>query len=274
VSEVAERRTARVGETVPLADLLILCYHAVSPSWPSFLAVHPERLRAQLRLLLRRGYRPMTLSGALAEPEGGRRLVVTFDDGYRSILSRGLPVLDELGVPGTAFIQTELADEGGEFAALPDSERPSDPGELRCMGWEEVRRLAEAGWEIGSHSCSHPRLDRIPAELLAHELGASRRRCEEELQRPCATIAYPFGRYDRAVMEAAAAEGYRAAVTLESHLLEPIGGRTALDLPREGIFNATRLPKFLLNTSRLARRARLSPSYERVAFGRLASSHR
>jgi peptidoglycan/xylan/chitin deacetylase (PgdA/CDA1 family) len=262
------------AEEVPLADLLILCYHAVSPSWPSFLAVDPARLGAQVGLLLRRGYRPMTLSEALRDRDGGRRMVITFDDGYRSILSRGLPLLDALGVKATAFIQTDLADEGGEFAALPAAERPSAAAELRCMSWPEVRQLADAGWEIGSHTCSHPHLERIAPTLAADELRRSRQRCEEELQGECGTIAYPYGTYDSRVMELAAAEGYRAAVTLESHMFEPIGGRTPLDLPREGIFNETTMPKFRANTSPLIRRIRLSRLYGRLAFGRLANSHR
>ncbi|HET7574512.1 MAG TPA: polysaccharide deacetylase family protein [Solirubrobacterales bacterium] len=261
------------GQEPDLQDLLILCYHAVSPEWRSFLAVDPEQLRRQVDLLLGRGYAPMTLSDALASP-GGRRLVVTFDDGYRSILARGLPVLAGLGVPATAFVQTDLADAAGRFAALPEEELPDDPAELECMSWEEVRELAATGWEIGSHTRTHPHLEQIPAAAAAEELQASRQRCEEELQAPCRTIAYPFGTYDRGVMELTEQAGYEAAVTLESRLLEPISGRTRFDLPREGVFNETGRAKFLANTSRLVRRVRLAPAYARVARGPLASSHR
>lgn len=259
---------------VDVQDLLILCYHAVSPSWHSFLAVAPERLREQVGLLLRRGYRPLTLSDAVAPGAAGKRLVVSFDDGYRSILARGLPVLRELGVPATAFIQTDLADQAGRFAALPEPEMPADPAELDTMSWDEVRELAEAGWEIGSHTRSHPHLEQIPRERAAAELRESRQRCEEELRRECRTIAYPFGTYDAGVIELAAEAGYTAAVTLESRMFEPIVDRSLLDLPREGVFNRTRMPKFLANTSPTIRRLRRSPRYARIARGRLASSHR
>jgi peptidoglycan/xylan/chitin deacetylase (PgdA/CDA1 family) len=253
-------------------DLLILCYHAVSPTWHSFLAVDPARLERQARLLLRRGYRPMTLSAAVAQP-GGKRFAVTFDDGYRSILERGLPVLRGLGVPATAFIQTDLADGGSRFTALPEEERPADAAELDTMSWEEVRELDAAGWEIGSHTRSHPHLEQLPRERAAAELRESRQRCEQELQHECRTIAYPFGTYDSAVMELAAEAGYTAAVTLENRMFEPIVNRTLLDLPRDGIFNRTRMPKFRANISPTIRRLRLSPLYARLARGRLASSH-
>lgn len=254
-------------------DPLILCYHAVSPTWDCFLAVEPDRLRSQLRHLLHRGYRPMTLSAALAKPDGRRTFVVSFDDGYRSILDRGLPVLAELGVPATVFVPTDLIDEAGLFRYMSDAHLPAreQEEELRCMSWTEVRRLADAGWEVGSHTCTHPHLPEIDDRRLATELRRSRAVCEERLQRPCESIAYPYGSHDARVMAATAEAGYRLAVTLETRMFEPIAGRGALDLPREGIFRETRWPKYLANTSRTIRRVRLSRWYEKVAFGRLRS---
>jgi peptidoglycan/xylan/chitin deacetylase (PgdA/CDA1 family) len=264
------RREDGQAETPVTVDLLILCYHAVSPTWESFLAVEPDRLRGQVSHLLRRGYMAKTLSDALADP-GGRTLVVTFDDGYRSILERGLPVLRDLGVPATVFVPTDLTDEAGLFDALPAEQRPRDEEELRCMSWTETRSLLDHGWEVGSHTCSHPRLPQLGDHDLEMELRRSRQICEEQLDRPCETIAYPFGSYDRRVVGAADAAGYRLAVTLGTRMFEPISGRGPLELPREGIFRETRQPKFLANTSRLIRRLRLTPLYDHLAFGRLRS---
>ena len=270
-SELLEK--GRDGGPVSV-DLLILCYHAVSPNWDTSLSVFPERLAAQARHLLRRGYRPKTLSQALSEPLEGRTFVVTFDDGYRSILEHGLPALSELGVPATVYMPTDLTDEGGLFKHLGPNEMAVDEEDVRCMSWEEVRRLADAGWEVGSHTCSHPHLPQIDDEQLALELRRSREICEEQLQRPCESIAYPYGSHDARVMKATDEAGYRFAVTLESRLLEPITGRSLMSLPREGVFRETRLPKYLVNTSRTVRRVRMSGWYERIAFGRLRSSHR
>lgn len=253
------------------AELLILCYHAVSPSWESFLAVEPGRLRSQIQRLLRRGYRAKTLSGALADPAGGPTFVVTFDDGYRSILDLGLPLLSSLGVPGTVFVPTDLTDEAGLFRYMSEDHLPSDEEELRCMSWAQVRELAAAGWEVGSHTCTHPHLPQLDDHRLDSELRGSREVCEEQLQAPCETIAYPYGSHDARVIAAAERAGYRLAVTLESRLLEPIAGRGLLDLPREGIFRETGWPKYLANTSRTVRRIRLSSWYDRFAFGRLRS---
>jgi peptidoglycan/xylan/chitin deacetylase (PgdA/CDA1 family) len=268
--EPQEKRRDRGPVSV---DLLILCYHAVSPDWNTSLSVYPEQLTAQARHLLRRGYRPKTLSQAFSEAIEGRTFVVTFDDGYRSILEHGLPALADLGVPATVFMPTDLTDEGGVFEYLGPDEMPADKEDVRCMSWEEARRLADAGWEIGSHTCTHPHLPEIDDEQLERELRRSREICEEQLQRPCESIAYPYGSHDARVMQATEDAGYRLAVTLESRLLEPITGRNLMSLPREGIFRETRLPKYLINTSRTVRRVRMADWYERIAFGRLRSSH-
>src|SRR5205807_6269636 len=67
------------------SDVLVLCYHAISESWSSDLAVSPDLLEAQIRLLLGRGYRGATFYEAVTAPPAARTLAVTFVDGYRSV---------------------------------------------------------------------------------------------------------------------------------------------------------------------------------------------
>ena len=248
-------------------ELMVLCYHAVSESWPSPAAISPQALRAQVRWLLKRDYRPMTLSAALAEGAPRKAVVLTFDDAYVSILTKGLPVLAELGVPATVFVPTDPAADGGlmtwsELARWAGGEHEH---ELRCMSWAQLRELSQQGWEIGSHTCSHPRLTEIDGELAASELSRSRAACEEALQRPCPSLAYPFGDYDKPVMRLAGEAGYRAAVTLDERLAASLRGRGPLEVPREAIYHSTSLPLFAAKTSRLLRRARLSRPYASLA---------
>jgi peptidoglycan/xylan/chitin deacetylase (PgdA/CDA1 family) len=246
-----------------VSELLVLCYHAVSADWPSPAAIPPARLSAQLRFLLRRGYRPLSLSAALDEKAPRRAMVVTFDDAYASIIRSGLPVLEQLGVPGTVFVPTDAASEAGRmtWSELGRWSGTEHEHELRCMSWDDLRSLAERGWEIGSHSCSHPHLTEVGSELAAAELRLSRAACEEELQRPCTSLAYPFGSYDGALMEMARAAGYRTAVTLDERILEPLRGRGRLEVPREAIYRSTGWPNFVAKTSRLVRRIRVSKTY-------------
>src|SRR4051812_5472161 len=88
---------------------LILCYHAVSRDWPTEFAIAPERLDAQLRMLLKRNFRPTTLTDATERRGSGKRLVVSFDDACRSVLKEAAPVLAALDVPATVFVPTGYA---------------------------------------------------------------------------------------------------------------------------------------------------------------------
>ena len=100
------------------------------------------------------------------------------------------------------------------------------------MSWEELRGLAADGWEIGSHTKSHPRLSRIDEAAIVAELAESRAECEERMGTPCTSIAYPYSDYDERAVWAAAEAGYRFAVTV------PRGPAPALALqwPRVGVY--------------------------------------
>jgi peptidoglycan/xylan/chitin deacetylase (PgdA/CDA1 family) len=240
------------GSRMP--DVLVLCYHALSPDWPAALSTTPERFREQLELLLARGYRGATFAEALAAPAGGRTFAVTFDDAYRSVLERARPIMDELGVPGTVFVPTDW----------PDREEPMRwPGidqwlggpheqEMLCLGWDELRALAGAGWEVGSHTCSHPHLTGLDDAALERELVASRDVCSEKLGRPCRSIAYPYGDVDARVVEAARSAGYELGASLPKRF----ASRDPLDWPRVGVYNADDLRRFKLKVSPLVRRIR------------------
>src|SRR3712207_1987741 len=95
-----------------MKDLLIICYHAVSDTWPASMSVAARRLEEQVASLVRQGYEGATFTDAIRGDSGDRTLVVTFDDGYRSVLESGLPVLSGLGVPGTLFVPSSHVGSG------------------------------------------------------------------------------------------------------------------------------------------------------------------
>jgi peptidoglycan/xylan/chitin deacetylase (PgdA/CDA1 family) len=236
------------------SDLLVLCYHAVSERWPAALSTTPATFAAQLELLERRGYRGVTFTEALARAPDGKTVAVTFDDAYRSVIELGEPILARLGWPATVFVPTDYAGaerpmswpgidhwSGGEFEA-----------ELMPMSWEELDGLAERGWEIGSHTCSHPRLTQLGEDALDQELRRSKAVCEDRLGRPCESIAYPYGDHDLRVAEAAKRAGYRAGGTLPKRL----GTDDPLRWPRVGVYHVDDLRRFKAKVSPLVRRLR------------------
>lgn len=241
-----------------MSDVLVLCYHAVSERWPSDLAVTPAQLHAQLSHLLARGYRGATFTAAVTQPPARKTLAVTFDDGYRSVRERALPVLERLGVPATVYVPTAWAGSDRPMTWPGIDQWAGGPweDELRPLSWDELRRLGRAGWEIGSHTRTHPHLTGLDDARLLDELAGSRQHCERETGRPCTSIAYPYGDADARVIAAADRAGYRAGAALPLRAHRP----RALEWPRLGVTREDSLARFRRQSSPLVRRLLSSPA--------------
>src|SRR4051794_13684961 len=244
---------------------LILAYHTVSSSWRSPLAVSEGTLREHLQYLARRRYVGLTFGEAERLRQSGdlpgRAVVVTFDDGYATNLT-AVPILEEFGFPGTVFVVTGFADSRAPLSwyGIGDDSDDLADNEYLPLGWGDLRDLRTHGWEIGSHTVTHPLLTTLDDASLTSELVLSRSRIVEQLG-SCDSLAYPYGVADERVARSAAAAGFTAACVLTgAHLadlpyLRPrvglvesdAGRRLALKLSRGGL---------ALRRSRLARVAR------------------
>lgn len=233
-------------------DTLVLCYHGLSARWPSTLAVDPARFEEQLDGLLRRGYRGVTLDQAVFGSRGPKSLAVTFDDGFRSVITEGFPILQRLGFPATVFVCTDWVDseEPMRWAGI-EQWAGTHPEELISLSTQELGSLIDAGWEVGSHTRSHPRLPEIEDTELAVELAGSRAECERRLGIACRSLAYPYGDRDERVISAAADAGYEIAVTMDVELASP------LRWPRVGVFPRDTPARFRLKVSPWIRRLRV-----------------
>jgi peptidoglycan/xylan/chitin deacetylase (PgdA/CDA1 family) len=237
---------------VPGRDVLVLCYHAVSPQFPARLSIAPERLEQHVQLMLDRGYVGATFTEAVTSPPARRTFAVTFDDAFTSVLEYAYPLLSAAGVPGTVFVPTALI--GGTPMSWPGiDEWTGGPyeRELTGMTWEEIGTLAQAGWEIGSHTRTHPHLTELDDAALAEELEGSKADLERKLGK-CESLAYPYGWVDERVAAAAGAAGYRTAAGLPGQYEPP----DPLRWPRAGIYVYDDMRKFKRKVSPTLRRAR------------------
>ena len=235
-----------------MPDVLVLCYHAVSEHWQSPLAVRPEQLERQLTLLVRRGYRGTTFERAVTSPPARRTLAVTFDDGYRSVLTHALLVLERLGLVGTVFVPTAHVESAAPMRWPGIEQWLGGPheDELRGMTWSELACLRDAGWEVGSHTRSHPRLSGLDDQALREELCSSRAACVEHLG-TCTSLALPYGDGDGRVLPAAHEAGYRAVAGLPGEARP-----TPLGWPRVGVYPEDGMLRFRVKVARPVRRLR------------------
>lgn len=130
-------------------------------------------------------------SSDLTESQGAV-VSFTFDDGYASQLTLAAPILARHGFVGTDYVATGL------LASAPDE------WGSRYLTWPEVHTLGDQyGWEIGSHSVSHPPLTTVDETQLERELADSK----AELVAngfDVTGFATPYGDYNDAVLRQAA----------------------------------------------------------------------
>ena len=232
--------------------MLVLCYHALSARWPAVLASTPQQFRSHLEHLADRGFVGATFTDAVLGRSGGRAIAITFDDAYRSVLEIAAPILEEVGWPATVFVPTGFPArrEPMSWDGIDRWIGTEHEHEMLPLDWGELRTLRDRGWEIGSHTCTHPHLPSIGDEDLRRELADSRATVLEEIG-SCPSIAYPYGELDDRVVRATRAAGYTTGAALVD--LADVLGDT-LRWPRFGVYRPDDLRRFRLKISRPARR--------------------
>lgn len=249
--------------------LRILLYHRVSREPGGELAVTPEALDRQLRLvlasgrrivplsqvpaLLRTGVRGSSPSDTLSSDSLDRLVVLTFDDGYLDNLTQALPVLRRHGVPAAVFVPTTFPGSDRPFPWMADLgvDEDRDP-ESRPLSWDELRELAARGVEIHSHGLSHADLTHLPPAEVRDEMLVSAGVIEREIGRRPTAFCYPFGFFAAEVVSLAAGTGYEMACTCRPGVND---GATPLHLLRRTMVETTDTPAVF--------RARLDGAFDR-----------
>lgn len=187
----------------------VLTYHDLAPQAKGRMVMGAKGFEEQMRYLKANGYRVITLKEyvefvSLQRQLPKKSVLITFDDGYRSFMRYGYPVLKELGFSATLFIYTDYVAAGGN-----------------AFTWPELKKLSDEGFSIQAHSKSHGDMVRARGEGAAEY----DKRLDAELVQPKALfqkhlgyapdiIAYPYGRQDDVVAQRAKQRGYVAAFTV------------------------------------------------------------
>ncbi|MBL9136259.1 MAG: polysaccharide deacetylase family protein [Verrucomicrobiales bacterium] len=190
----------------------ILTYHKFGPR-PRGVRLRglylPRRLLArQLREWNDGGFESVTLPEAV-RPTNTRPIILTIDDGFRSVLEHALPLLVKHGYQATLYL---VADRLGG-----DNDWEQAQGEVAAplMTVAEVKEWLAAGQRIGSHTCTHPWLTRIPLAEAREEIQASRKKLEDAFGIEVKDFCYPYGEWNVMVRDAVEAAGYATATTTD-----------------------------------------------------------
>lgn len=230
--------------------LPILLYHKIdtipwAAGYPANY-VAPTRFDAQLALLRRLGYETISFADYLAYRRGEsglprRSVIITFDDGYRSLRANALPILRRHGFRATVFLVARLIGKTNAW----------DEGELEepLLDGADIAAMQADGIDFQSHTLEHRRLTALEPAQALEDLRRSRECLGDLLGRPVRVLAYPYGEADRSTHEIARAAGYEAAVILRRRLNTDATDLFALN--RIPVTNRTSLAQFAWDLFRL-----------------------
>jgi peptidoglycan/xylan/chitin deacetylase (PgdA/CDA1 family) len=128
---------------------------------------------------------------------------LTFDDGYESVYSNALPILEKSSLRSIVFVIGRAVGKRSNWDVYPGAKR------FRHMDADQIRMVSEAGVKIGSHTASHRNLTQLTDDKLYFELRESKRILEDITGLEVDSISYPFGRYDMRVVNTALECGYK-----------------------------------------------------------------
>jgi biofilm PGA synthesis lipoprotein PgaB len=226
--------------------LTILSYHEIANAGQALIpefAVTPTMFVRQIDWLRNHGYKFVTVDDLLADKAGRKLLtdkavLITFDDGYRSVYDYAWPLLKMLRIPSVVAIVGTWEEDKGQVN-FDGHEIPRS----KLMTWHELRELSQSGLvEIGSHSYDmhrgipgNPQGNLQPAATTRRwlpgsksyeEEGSYRKRVAADLKRSSdvilhrigrapRVIAWPYGRYNYELRDLAVKYGMTIGLTLD-----------------------------------------------------------
>lgn len=185
------------------SDTPILMYHHIQDvsknanTAEKNLSLSPAKFKEEIKFLSDSGYKTATLS-ELFNNDPEKRIVLTFDDGYKDLITNAFPILKVYGFRGVAFI---IVDDVGK------------PG---YVTWDDLKNLKNEGWEVGSHSLTHPDLEISSNDTAQKQIIDSKKILEDKLGIIIDFFCYPAGKYNQNTISMLKAAGYGGAVTTTS----------------------------------------------------------
>ena len=205
------KEKARGGLTVNgYQKIPILTYHRFGKKSKSSLSVPPQVFEQQIAYLKKNGYRVIPLSDLIAFMQfhtalPKKAVVITIDDGYRSVYDIAFPILKKYGFTATLFIYAD-------FIGVPGS----------SVTWEQLKEMKSNGFEVGSHTLSHCNLtkkrkgesEESYMERINKELVLSKQLIDKKLHQDTVAIAFPYGAYNQKVLGLCEKAGYKLGLSV------------------------------------------------------------
>ncbi|SFQ60577.1 polysaccharide deacetylase family protein [Hymenobacter arizonensis] len=215
-------QAARMRKAAP-SFIPVLMYHKI-PDAPLAtkhqIYVTKENFEKHLAYFKKQKLSPITFADYLKFASGelsldsfpARPIILTFDDGYADNYTNLLPLMQQYGYRGVMYLLGDFDIRYNKWDVEIDPTEPLS----KIMDLAQKRAFVAAGWEIGAHTMSHPRLTTLPLPEATNEIQRSKSELEAALQTEIVSFAYPFGDINDAVKNAVREAGFALGVSTDT----------------------------------------------------------
>ncbi len=189
------------------SGVTVLIYHRFGEEDYPSTNIGVQRFREQLEYLQKNDYTVIPLQQLIKALQEGKQLpersvVITIDDGYRSVYENGWPLLREYGYPFTVFLYTQATENS----------------HWNYMTWDQVKEMQTAGVDFQNHGFAHEHMAFKPSGMdmdayrawIREDLAVSTRILAEKLKAQPRFFAVPYGEYNQILLQEIRSFGYEA----------------------------------------------------------------
>jgi peptidoglycan/xylan/chitin deacetylase (PgdA/CDA1 family) len=202
-----KKRSTRTSIAKTLVSVFVLAVF-ITPVWLTArwaIGISNSRDHRQVVDVPALQIRPIDKTSAPLKPLAEPLISISFDDGWESVYTQALPILQQDGFATTQYIIS---------GTLPSQS---------YMSVAQLKSMQKAGHEIGAHTVDHPDLTTLDDKQLTYELVSSKNTLSKHFG-PIRDFTSPYGAYNTYTLKAIGkhyrsqknAEGDPAANDLEA----------------------------------------------------------
>ena len=123
-----------------------------------------------------------------------KQIIITFDDGYKDLISSVLPILKKHNFNATCFVVSSMLGKKNMWDIGKKNFIQKD-----LMNLNDIREWVDNGMFIGSHSHNHLDLTSLNVDKMTNELTYSKKILEDKIGVKIKNFSYPYGKVNNLV---------------------------------------------------------------------------
>lgn len=170
-----------------MKELIVIYYHDIveAGNGYSYQRVEKNKFNEQMKYLKENGYTSILFED-MNKPLPPKAILITFDDGFRTVYDVAVPIMRKYGMKANVFLPTKYVEE----------QHP------HFMTWDMLKELCMAGdFSVAAHTHTHADIRSLNDATMKLEIEKSNQLLHDRLNIRTRSFCMPYGKYDKRSIE-------------------------------------------------------------------------